>query len=958
MQGVCNLQRSSESHLPSALRRVSRMLLFALLVLTNVTASPCITTRSQPTTTNATVTTRDTANDLGIRLPSSLKPLHYLVKLQPFIDGNFSIFGYVEVEMEVLEPTSKITLHMADIITLNDTIKVYTPGQTRGQGVRIRKHEYDHGRQFYIAHLRKELQKGKKYTLSMEFLGYLNDKLHGFYRSTYIDADGNTRNVAATQFQATDARRAFPCFDEPALKATFEIHLARESWMTTLSNMPINETVPMVGQEGWVWDRYEKSVPMSTYLVAFVVSDFVQVNTTVNDVVLRVWARREAIDQAEYAMEVGPKILSFFEEYFDLPFPLPKMDMVALPDFSAGAMENWGLITYREQYLMYIPEVSTTASRASVTTTIAHELAHQWFGNLVTPAWWDDLWLNEGFATYISFLGVDRAEPTWNVLETSLIQRVHGVFDLDSLESSHRISIPVGHPDEIVEVFDGISYEKGSSIIRMMTHYLTEATFRKGMSNYLKALAYKNAVQDDLWKYLTLAAHEDGILPLDVTVKMIMDTWTLQKGYPVIHVKRSKDGTSALLTQERFRVERSTNSSNITDYKWWVPLTYTTQSEANFNQTQAKLWMKESECHTSVLSLPPTDQWVIFNLQQTGYYRVNYDDHNWNLIIQQLKKDHRVISPINRAQIIDDAMNFAKAGRLSYDIAIGVYAYLRNEEEYLPWAAGVSELTYINRMFKLRSGYGALKRYLLNLVSPLYEAVGFDDKIDDPYLEQKKRKIAVNWACKLGHKDCLDKALTLYRQWMANPDNTSLISPNLKWTVYCRAIDEGGEAEWDFAWDQYLRTNVASEKTLLLAAMACTREAWILSRYLEMTINPVSGIRLQDIGGVLRSISFNDVGRSLVWNYLTRNWNDIYSFKKRRRGELMKSITYSFNTKEQLQEVQSFLRRRKVSLEGNERNVQQVEEKIRNNIAWMDANYDVIMQWLEKTGYSSKLRVT
>ncbi|XP_037773440.1 aminopeptidase N-like [Penaeus monodon] len=945
------------------------MLLFALLILSHttqglpnaddVTTPPWASTESQPTTTDVPVTTRDEADDLGIRLPSSLKPLHYLVKLQPFINGNFSIFGYMEVEMEVLEPTSKITLHMADIITKNDTIKVYTPGQATGQGMRIKKHEYDHGRQFYIAHLKKELQKGRKYILSMEFLGYLNDKLHGFYRSTYMDADGNTRNVAVTQFQATDARRAFPCFDEPALKAIFEIHLARESWMTTLSNMPIAETVPIVGQEGWVWDRYEKSVPMSTYLVAFVVSDFVQINTTVNDnVVLRVWARREAIDQAQYAMKVGPKILSFFEEYFDLPFPLPKMDMVALPDFSAGAMENWGLITYREKYLMYIPEVSTPESRASVTETISHELAHQWFGNLVTPVWWDDLWLNEGFATYISLLGVDRAEPTWKVLETSAIQGVHGVFDLDSLESSHKISIRVNHPDDITEVFDGISYQKGASIIRMMTHYLTEATFRKGLTNYLKSLAYKNAVQDDLWKYLTLAAHEDGILPQNVTVKMIMDTWTLQKGYPVIHVKRSLDGTSAILTQERFLVERSTNSSNSTDYKWWVPLTYTTQSEANFNQTQAKLWMKDSEDYIIVLSLPPTDQWVIFNLQETGYYRVNYDDHNWNLIIQQLKKDHRVINPINRAQIIDDAMSVAKAGRLSYDIAIDVYAYLRNEEEYLPWATGVSELTYIETMFKRRSGYGALKRYLLDLVLPVYEAVGFDDKIEDPYLEQKKRKIAVNWACKLGHKDCLGKALTLYRQWMGNADNTSLISPNLKWTVYCRAIEEGGEAEWDFAWDQYLRTNVASEKTLLLAAMACTKEAWILSRYLDMAINPVSGIRLQDVGNVLRSIGYNDVGRSLVWNYLKLNWNDIYTFKKRRRGELMKSITYNFNTKQELQEVLSFLRRRKVSLEGNQRNVQQVEEKVRNNVAWMDANYDVIVQWLEENGYSSKLRIT
>ncbi|ROT69094.1 putative Aminopeptidase N precursor [Penaeus vannamei] len=357
-------------------------------------------------------------------------------------------------------------------------------------------------------------------------------------------------------------------------------------------------------------------------------------------------------------------------------------------------------------------------------------------------------------------------------MEEIVVEIVHRVFNLDSLESSHRINIPVSNPDEIFEVFDEISYNK-----------------------------------DDLWKHLTLAAHEDGILPQDVTVKMIMDTWTLQMGYPVVKVTRSPDGTSATLTQERFLLEGSANSSSTTDYKWWVPLTFTTQSEANFSQTQASLWMKDSEDHVTVSSLPPKDQWVIFNLQQAAYYRVNYDDHNWNLIIQQLKKDHQVICPINRGQIVDDAMNLARAGHLSYKLALDVLPYLRNEGEYLPWATGARKFVYIESMFRRRSGFGALKRYLLDLVLPLYESVGFDNNIEDSFLEQKKRKIAVTWACRLGHKDCLNKALTLYRHWMSQPDNSSL-----KPVVFCRAIAEGGEAEWDFAWDQYVTSSVATEK--------------------------------------------------------------------------------------------------------------------------------------------------
>ncbi|ROT69089.1 putative Aminopeptidase N precursor [Penaeus vannamei] len=704
------------------------MLLFVLLALghatqglpnvDDVTIPPWVTTTTEASRSLGPV-------DLDVQLPRSIKPLHYVVKLQPFINGNFSIVGYMEVDMEVLKPTSNITLHISDIITKNDTVKVAAPlcGQTStfingnfsivgymevemevleptsnitlhisdiitkndtvkvsdqatSRGLRIKKHEYDHSRHFYIAHLRKELQKGKRYILSMEFLGYLNNKLHGFYRATYKDKCG------CDPVPAHRRPQGLPLLRRAALKATFEIHLARESWMTTLSNMPIAETVPVEGQEGWMWDRYEKSVPMSTYLVAFVVSDYVHINSTENDRVdFRVWARQETIDQAEYANEIGPKILCFFEDYFNLSYPLPKMDMIALTDLSFGGMENWGLITFRESLLLYDPQVSTPADKAVIAKIVSHELAHQWFGNLVTPKWWDDLWLNEGFATYISYLGVDHVEPTWKAMEEIVVEIVHRVFNLDSLESSHRINIPVSNPDEIFEVFDDISYNK-----------------------------------DDLWKHLTLAAHEDGILPQDVTVKMIMDTWTLQMGYPVV--------------KERFLLEGSANSQH-----------HGLQVRGQLQQTQASLWMKDSEDHVTVSSLPPKDQWVIFNLQQAAYYRVNYDD--------QLESYH-------------PAAEEGPPGHLSYKLALDVLPYLRNEGEYLPWATGARKFVYIESMFRRRSGFGALKVRLggshgvllacdetatdmpnslpLDLVLPLYESVGFDNNIEDSFLEQKRGK--------------------------------------------------------------------------------------------------------------------------------------------------------------------------------------------------------------------------
>ncbi|XP_063609319.1 puromycin-sensitive aminopeptidase-like protein [Penaeus indicus] len=696
------------------------------------------------------------------RLPRSIKPLHYTIKLQPFINGNFSIFGYVEVEMEVLEPTSNITLHMADIITKNDTfktdkhtnthvemevlepnsditlhianiitktepIKVSALGKRGGQSVRIKKARYDNKAQFLILHLEETLERGENYALAMEFVGYLNEYLNGFYRADYVDYDGSIKFMAATLFQPTHARRAFPCFDEPALKATFEVHLARETWMTSLSNMALAETRPVGGQEGWVWDRFERSVPMSTYLVIFIVSEFTYINVTGSGNVpfrilymlsmkqnqwlitvssAAVFAHQARTDQLSYASEVAPKILRYFEDYFGSPYMLPKLDIFALPQSIVPGMENWGLITFGESYLFYDPDATLPQNLEFTGSLIGHELAHNWFGNLVTPAWWDDLWLNEGFATFMGHVGLDRVKPDWKIMETFVGGTLQRSFLVDSLEMSHKISISIAEVTDVMQIFDAITYYKGASVVRMLLHCLGEETFRRGLNNYLKAFKYSNAVQDDLWEYLTVAAHQDKALAKDLSVKMIMDTWTLQKGFPVIEVMRNAEG--AILTQKRFRSEKNILRDSH-DYRWMVPLTYTTQGEANFTQTQAMVWMKDCEGRINLTSLPPKDEWVIFNLQETGYYRVNYDNHNWNLLIQQLKDDHEVIHVINRAQIIDDANALAEVGHLDYKIPMNILAYLRKESDYLPWAVAINIFSSLKSLFNNRQGYGALK---------------------------------------------------------------------------------------------------------------------------------------------------------------------------------------------------------------------------------------------------------
>lgn len=336
-------------------------------------------------------------------------------------------------------------------------------------------------------------------------------------------------------------------------------------------------------------------------------------------------------------------------------------------------------------------------------------MTHQWFGNLVTPDWWSDLWLNEGFASYIEYLGVDSVEPTWKSTEQFVINEVQNVFSLDALSSSHQISIKVGNPDEINEIFDRISYGKGATIIRMMDHFLTSKVFTGGLTNYLKDRSYQSSEQDDLWQALTEEARRTKIFDDTCSVKEIMDTWTLQTGFPVLKVNRDYGRHQIKFEQERFFLINSTNSSKENPL-WWIPITYTSRDRMNFTDTKPTYWLKATKNLTIQETIHKED-WVIVNMQQTGYYRVNYDVLNWKLISAHLKdkKRYQEIATSNRAQLIDDAMNLARAGYLDYSVALDVTRYMSHERDYIPWKALISSMNYIDSMLRRGPHYEYLK---------------------------------------------------------------------------------------------------------------------------------------------------------------------------------------------------------------------------------------------------------
>jgi puromycin-sensitive aminopeptidase len=454
------------------------------------------------------------------RLPSNVKPVNYVLTFKPNFE-TFQFDGSMVVDVKVITQTDKIVLNSAEL-TFDTAEFVSSTGEkfTTSQVKLEEKEEIA----TLIFPTNLPFGEGK---LSITFVGLLNENLKGFYRSKYTHPNGETRYAATTQFEAADARRAFPCWDEPALKATFDVTIVAHKDKTVLSNMPMVSSTPI--DDTTVSCVFQRTPIMSTYLLAFVIGeyDFVEEKDS-NGVLIRVYTPLGKKEQGEFALKIATKTLPFYVDYFKIDYPLPKLDLIAIADFSAGAMENWGLVTYRETALLVDPQNSSLLAKQTVAIVVGHELAHQWFGNIVTMEWWTHLWLNEGFASWIEYLCVDYCMPELDIWTYFVFSDYTRALELDSLRNSHPIEVPVNGPSEIDEIFDAISYSKGATAIRMLHNWIGDKAFRAGLHNYLEKFKYKNTFTEDLWEALSSASGKN--------VNDLMQLWTKQTGYPYINV--------------------------------------------------------------------------------------------------------------------------------------------------------------------------------------------------------------------------------------------------------------------------------------------------------------------------------------------------------------------------------------------------------------------------------------
>ncbi|XP_050443426.1 aminopeptidase N-like [Adelges cooleyi] len=815
------------------------------------------------------------------RLPGDTIPLSYNLKFVDLLNDDFSYNGVTKILIQVKSTTTVLTLNAFELDIKN--VKVVDTELSREINVTnfelIKKNE-----QLKVNLKEPWLIAGRQYNVEITYNGTLRTDMTGLYRSSYKDEESNaTRWLAISQFEPTYARRAFPCYDEPGFKTPFQITIVKtKKTQISLSNYPVYKEYQDV-QTGKFVSDYPVTEPMPTYLVAISVSEFVEKSS--NDNKFHVYTHKEYINQTDYIREKAPKLLNLMEVFTGISYPIDKMDLLAVPDFAAGAMENWGLNTYQEKYLL-ISEKSTEKSKELVTTVVQHELTHQWFGNLVTCAWWDYLWLNEAFATFFEYFAVQVAEPEWRMEELFVIEQHQAALSYDQ-RPRHAITSSVQSPDEIEGIFDGISYDKGASVLRMLKYTLGSKLFRDSLILYLKTHKYASAEPNNLWDAIDSVLFDTEYKLADnVQVRDFMRSWTENPGYPVLSVTAKTKNTLSV-TQKRFLVDKKDES---VQPKWYIGLTYTTQQKNEFHDVQPVAWLKPSDDEKTI-KFNSDEGWVIFNVQSTGFYRVNYDLNNWGLLIDQLRSDPKAIHVLNRAQLIDDAFNLARGGELPFTVPFELISYLDNENDFIPWYSAYNGISYaFDRMRRCDFVGPKMQNFTRNLAAKVYSKVNklYEDKHDRRHLTVTSFDAFSSWACKFEVPECIESATAYFKTWQSGID----IPADIKEAALCTGVRNGGEREWNDVFNLYLNTFSTSERQAAQLALACSKNTTILNNYLEILLQGENcTIRPNHYRLMIKSLASTPVGIDVMTKFLKDRWQD--SLKLMWNGEETIKSMYS-----------------------------------------------------------------
>jgi len=817
-----------------------------------------------------------------------ISPINYALTFEPNLK-KFTFDGTESILIDCKKPTNSITMNCAELKIKSCQVK------SSGKVIKSTPKTNEKKEELQIR-LEKKI-KGKV-TINLEFQGILNDRLLGFYRSKYKQG-GKTKYLATTQFEAADARRAFPCWDEPAAKASFEISIIADNKFTAISNMPV-KSKKKVGSKTIY--KFGKTPVVSTYLIYLGVGEFEYLTGKAGKIQIRVITTKGNKSKGKFSLELGKKLLVSYEKYFGIKFPLPKLDLIAIPDFAAGAMENWGAITFRETILLYDPNTSSTRTKQFIAEVISHEIAHMWFGNLVTMKWWNDLWLNESFATFMATKFVDKFYPEWDLWNQFVEDAMNVAMGLDSLKTTHPIDVKVNSPAEIREIFDEISYDKGGCVLRMLEHYVGEPNFRKGLKKYLSDFKYKNAEGVDLWNAIGKASR--------MPVTSMINTWLKQPGFPLVEI--NQDGNLLKLKQKRYLLEHDKKFSK---GLWSIPLSLGLE-----NEISKKLFSKKSLS----VKLPKNTIGFVANYGRKGFYRVKYDEG----ILLDLKMlvDEKRIPEIDRWAIQNDLFSFCVSGDEQ------VRNYLDFSDAYFD---ETSYLVSVNVAHNLASLYfrtfdekfsEEIYEYAVNYFRKILFNVGWDSKKSDKHTDALLRSFAISVLGKMNDNDVTEEALRRYKKFLKSP---SSLSPDLVEPICSIAAWNGNTKTHGELTKLYKNAKTMEEKLRFLGAMCGFKDKKLLIKSLDFS--QTSEVRSQNMQLPIMKVAANPYGDKVLWPWLKKNWKKIN--KKVGHGNplfnrIVASITLVADDSME-KEIKQFFKKNPTP--GTERTQSQTLERIRIN---------------------------
>ncbi|KAG1652086.1 Puromycin-sensitive aminopeptidase [Nymphon striatum] len=931
------------------------------------------------------------------RLPGNVLPKEYNITIKPDLNA-FKFNGQVKIECLVTEATSEISFNVADMEISNVTFEANDGGkEIAAENVLMLSKD-----EKATAKFSSPLPLGKGY-LSMDFIGSLNDQMKGLYRSKYV-INGEERYAAVSQFEPTDARRAFPCWDEPAIKAVFNITLIVPKDRVALSNMNVISDEVDSSDSNLRIVKFAPSPIMSTYLVAIVVGEYDYIEDTSEDgVLVRVYTPVGKTEQGRFSLQVATKSLPFYKDYFKIGYPLPKLDLIAIADFAAGAMENWGLVTYRETCILIDPNNSSTAAKQRVAIVVAHELAHQWFGNLVTMVctlyfkeWWTHLWLNEGFATFMEFLCVDNVLPEYNIWTQFVTDMFTVALELDSLKNSHPIEVPVGSPSEIDEIFDTISYNKGASVIRMLHNFIGDKFLVKKVNAALKRQIWmtessSSRIHFHIQTYLRLRMSMHPQTQIMVVVDLITSIHMIDRNAGTLKITKAhfRDGLHNYLTKFSF-------GNTLTEDLWdalelcseqpigkimqsWTKQTgfplisvsaVTKGNERILTISQQKFCSANAEKDNSKWMVPisfstqadpktvikqvvlendtmeikfdniPANHWIKLNPGTIGFYRVQYSSEMLQQFFPSIRD--QTLPAVDRLGLQNDLFAMVQTGKVPTTEALKLIEAFSNETDYTVWTSICQCLGTLKVVLSYTESLPLLYNFGRKFFSKIYSHIGWDPKPNESHLDALLRSLVIGRLVSFQDPQVLEVAK---KRFQAHIDGTTTISSDLRSAVYIAVVSQGDEKTLNQMIEFHNKTDLQEEKNRISYSLGAVGDESLLEKVLKFAIS--DDVKYQDSIFVILAVTKSKQGRFMAWNFFKKN---IDVFHKRYQGSfliarLVKGLTEDFASDEMAKEVKEFFQAN--PFYGTERSVEQAIEFIKINKQWLERDAEAIAAWLQ-----------